>query len=163
MAVRPIPEGYHTLTPSLTCKNAASAIDFYSRAFGAKELSRMAGPGGSVAHAELQIGDSRFFISDEFPGMSAAPVSSALPSTYMFLYVENVDKSFEQAVSAGAKAEMPVTDMFWGDRYGKVTDPFGHHWGIATHKEDVSPEEMERRGAEWMANMAKMSKAAGQD
>jgi len=162
MAVRPIPEGYHTLTPSLTCKDAARAIEFYERAFGAKEIMRMTGPGGSVSHAEMQIGDSRFFVSDEFPGMSAAPAATALPSTYMFLYVENVDKSFDQAVTAGAKSAMSVTDMFWGDRYGKVTDPYGHHWGIATHKEDVAPDEMERRGAEWMANMAKMSKSAGQ-
>lgn len=162
MPVRPIPEGYHTITPAITCKDAARAIEFYEKALGAKQVVRMASPDGKITHAELKIGDSFFFLSDEFPGMSAPPVAGALPSTYMFLYVNDVDALFNQAVAAGCEPTMPVSDMFWGDRYGKVADPFGHHWGLATHTEDVSPEEMERRGKEWMAKMATMSKAAGQ-
>ena len=157
--VRPIPEGYHSLTPALTCRDAARAIDFYKEALGAKEHMRMAGPDGKVMHAELQIGDSRFMIADEFPGMSAAPNPSALQSSYLFVYTEDVDTAFNRAVKAGARADMPPSDMFWGDRYGKLTDPFGHQWGMATHVEDVAPEEMKRRSEEWTKQMAK---AAGQ-
>ena len=121
---------------------------------------RMAGPGGRVMHAELQIGDSRFMIADEFPGMSAAPnPTAALQSSYLFVYTEDVDTAFNRAVKAGARPDMPPSNMFWGDRYGKVTDPFGHQWGIATHVEDVAPEEMQRRSEEWSKQMAK---AAGQ-
>ncbi|HKW56936.1 MAG TPA: VOC family protein [Candidatus Acidoferrum sp.] len=159
--VSPIPQGYHSITSALTCKNAEKAIDFYKQAFGATEIMRMAGPGGSIGHAELRIGDSVIFVSDEFPGMSAAPVSGALPASYLFLYTADVDATFERALAAGATESMPVTNMFWGDRYGKVTDPFGHTWGVATHVEDVAPAEMERRAAEWQANMAKAA-AAGQ-
>jgi PhnB protein len=157
--VRPIPEGYHSLTPALTCKNAGKAIDFYKNTLGASEIMRMQGPGGMVMHAELRIGDSVIFVSDEFPGMSAAPSGSGPVSSYLFLYTDNVDTVFNRAVSAGCHVEMPLDNMFWGDRYGKVTDPFGHHWGLAQHVEDVAPEEMKRRSAEWSANMAK---AAGQ-
>jgi PhnB protein len=153
--VRPIPEGYHAITPALTCRDAARAIDFYKEALGAKEHMRMAGPGGRVMHAELQIGDSRFMIADEFPGMSAAPNPTALQSSYLFVYTENVDAAFNRAVKAGAHADMPPSDMFWGDRYGKLTDPFGHQWGLATHIEDVAPEEMKRRSEEWTKQMAK--------
>lgn len=156
-AVKPIPEGYHSITPALTCRDAARAIDFYKAAFGATEIMRMASPDGKVMHAELKIRDSVFFIADEFPGMSAAPSMSAPnKGSYLFLYVENVDAVFGKAAANGSRVEMPVTDMFWGDRYGKLTDPFGHQWGIATHIEDVAPEEMKRRSAAWMA------KAAGQ-
>ena len=158
--VKPIPDGYHSISPALTCKDAARAIDFYKEAFGATEIMRMAGPGGSVAHAELRIGDSVIFVSDEFPGMSAAPTPGATPSAYLFLYTEDVDATVSRAVAAGAAVSMPVTNMFWGDRYGKVTDPFGHSWGVATHVEDVAPDEMERRSAEWSANMAKGAAAA---
>src|SRR5712671_3952257 len=157
--VRPIPEGYHSITPQLTCRDAARAIDFYKEALGAKEIMRMAGPGGRVMHAELQIGDSRFMIGDEFPGMSVAPTPSTLHSFSLFVYTDDVDRTFNRAVKAGARADMQPNDMFWGDRYGKFTDPFGHQWGVATHIEDVSPEEMERRSAEWSNQMAK---AAGQ-
>jgi PhnB protein len=161
--VRPIPEGYHSLTPAITCKNAASAIDFYKEAFGATEINRMPGPGGMIMHAELRIGDSVIFVSDEFPGMSAAPTPGATPSSYLFLYAPDVDTIFNRAVGAGAQVSMPVVDMFWGDRYGKLTDPFGHSWGIATHVEDVAPDEMARRSAEWTANMTKAAAAtAGQ-
>jgi len=162
MAVQAIPQGFQTITPGLTCKNAAAAIDLYKKAFGAVERSRMAGPDGRVMHAELQIGSSVLMLADEFPGMSAAPASGALPSQSLYLYVENVDRMHEQAVASGCEGAMPPADMFWGDRMSKVIDPFGHHWNMATHIEDVAPAEMERRAIEWMANMAGMSKAAGQ-
>lgn len=164
-AVKPIPDGYHTITASLTCKDAAGAIDFYKKAFGAAEKLRMASPDGNVMHAELQIGDSLLFLGGEFPGMSAAPSEGALPSFGLYLYVEDADALFNQAVAAGCQVTMPLTNMFWGDRYGKVVDPFGHHWGISTRVEEVSPEEMERRGQEWMASLAseKAKAAAGQD
>jgi PhnB protein len=158
-SVRAIPEGYHTITPGLTCKNAAQAIDFYKSVFGAKEIMRMPGPGGMVMHAEIQIGDSRMMVADEYPGMTSAPAPGAKNPVYMFMYFENVDDVFNRAVAAGAKVDMPLMDQFWGDRYGKVTDPFGHHWGLAQHVEDVAPEEMKRRSDEWTA---KMAKAAGQ-
>ncbi len=158
-SVRPIPEGYHSITPQLTCRDAARAIDFYKEALGAKELMRLAGPGGRVMHAELQIGDSRIMLADEFPGMSAAPSPSGLHSYTLFVYTEDVDTTFSRAVKAGASPEMPPSNMFWGDRYGKFTDPFGHQWGVATHIEDVAPDEMKRRSEEWTKQMAK---AAGQ-
>lgn len=153
--VRPIPEGYHTITPSLTCKGAAKAIEFYKNAFGAKELHRLEGPNGTIGHAELQIGDSRLMVNDEFPGMAKAPTNGAT-GEYLVLYVEDCDRVFNSAQAAGAKVEMPLSNQFWGDRYGKLADPFGHHWGIATHVENVSPQDMERRSREYMA------KAAGQ-
>jgi PhnB protein len=153
--VHPIPEGYHSLTPQLTCRDAARALDFYREALGAKVLVRMDGPGGKVMHAELQIGDSRFMIGDEFPGMSVAPNPSALHSSSLFMYTNDVDAAFNRAIKAGARADMPPSDMFWGDRYGKFTDPFGHQWGVATHVEDVAPEEMKRRSEEWSKQMAK--------
>lgn len=163
MPVPTTPPGFHAITPSVTCKNAAQAIELYEKAFGAIERSRMAGPDGRIMHAELQIGDSMMFISDEYPGMSAAPEAGALPSQALYLYVDNVDSVFEQAVAAGCQPAMPVMDMFWGDRFGKVIDPFGHHWNLATHVEDVAPEEMEKRSREWMAENAKRAAAgAGQ-
>jgi PhnB protein len=158
--VQPIPDGYHSISPAITCKNAASAIDFYKEAFGATEMNRMSGPGGMVMHAELRIGDSVIFVSDEWPGMSAGPTPGATPSYYLFLYTADVDAVFNRATAAGAQVAMPVADMFWGDRYGKITDPFGHSWGIATHVEDVAPDEMARRSAEWTANMSKAAAAA---
>ena len=154
--VSAIPKDYHSITPALTCKGAAKAIYFYKEAFGAKEISRMEIPGGMIGHAELQIGDSKIFVSDEFPGMSAGPDSnSKVPSSYLFIYTEDVDTVYNQAVSAGCTATMPLQNQFWGDRYGKVSDPFGHHWGLAQHVEDVSHEEMDRRAKEWQASMAK--------
>lgn len=158
--VKPIPDGYHSITPALTCKDAARAIDFYKQAFGAVVKGRMDGPGGTVMHAELQIGDSVFFVSDEFPGMAAAPTPGATPSSYLFVYTEDCDATYNRAVAAGATATMPLSDMFWGDRYGRLTDPFGHSWGVGTHKEDVSTEEMKRRSDEWTAQMAKHQSAA---
>jgi len=162
MPVPTTPPGFHTVTPGITCRNAAQAIELYKTAFGATERSRMASPDGEIMHAELQIGDSMMFLSDEYPGMSAAPEAGVLPSQSLYLYVDNVDSVFERAVAAGCQAAMPVMDMFWGDRFGKVIDPFGHHWNLATHIEDVAPEEMERRSAEWMAQNASRAAAAGQ-
>ena len=158
--VRPIPEGYHSISPSLTCRGAARAIDFYKEVLQAKEIMRMLGPGGTIMHAELKIGDSRIFINDEFPGMAEAPQPGAVHSSYLFLYTESVDAVYNRAVDAGCKIDMALQDQFWGDRYAKVTDPFGHQWGLAQHVEDIAPEEMERRSAAMSANMAK---TAGQN
>ena len=157
-AVRPIPEGYHTITPQLTCRDCSRAIDFYKSVFDAKENMRSPGPGGKIMHAELQIGDSKIMLNDEFPGMATAP-NPAQQSSYLFLYTENADAVFDRAVKAGVTVDMPLNNMFWGDRFGKFTDPFGHHWGVATHVEDVAPEEMQRRSEDAMKQMAK---AAGQ-
>jgi len=159
-AVKAIPDGYHSITPSIVCKDAARAIDFYKEVFQAKELGRMAGPGGSIGHAELQIGDSRLMLSDEFPGMANAPDPNGPQSAYLFIYTENVEELYDRAVKAGCKVEMPLQNQFWGDRYAKVRDPYGHQWGFGQHVEDVTPEEMQRRADAWMA---KMSKAASGD
>jgi PhnB protein len=162
MAVKPIPEGYHSVTPYLAVSDGARAIEFYKRAFGAQEKSRMEGPQGKIAHAELKIGDSVIMLSDEMPGSGCrSPQSLGGTSVNMFLYVNDVDSVFNQAVRAGATSEMPVADQFWGDRYGKVTDPFGHSWSLATHKEDVAPADMQKRGQEAMAKMASQTKRAG--
>jgi PhnB protein len=162
MSVPTIPPGYHTITPGITCRDAAKAIDFYKEAFGATEVMRMADPDGRIMHAELKIGDSHVFVGDEYPGMSAAPAPGAIPSQSLYLYVDNVDALHEQALAAGGSAAMPVADMFWGDRMSKVIDPFGHHWSLATHIEDVAPEEMDRRSRQWLAQMANRAMAAGQ-
>jgi PhnB protein len=155
MAVKPIPEGYPTISPSLAVDNAAEAIEFYKRAFGAQERMRMDGPGGSIAHAELQVGDAIVMLSDPFPQASTKPPKElGGTSVTMFMYVDDVDAFVQRAVDAGATVTMPVDDMFWGDRFGSVTDPYGHSWSIATHVEDVPPEEMEERGREAMAAMA---------
>ena len=147
--VSPIPRGFRTVTPHLVVRGAAQAIDFYKKAFGAKELLRMPMPDGSVAHAEIQIGDSRLMLADESPQMGAsAPQTVGGTCVHIFLYLKDVDKAFAQATAAGATTEMPPTDMFWGDRYCKLLDPFGHKWNMATHKEDLTPKEMARRGAE---------------
>ena len=144
--VKPIPEGYHTLTPYLTIKNAAEALDFYKRAFGADETFRIASPDGKIGHAEIRIGDSAIMLSDEFPEMGArGPESIGGSPVMLHLYVENVDALVDRAVQAGGKLERPVADQFYGDRGGMITDPFGHKWWIATHVEDVPPDELERR------------------
>jgi len=142
---KPIPEGFHSISPSLTCRNASKAIDFYKRAFGAKEVMRNTMPDGKISHTELKIGDSILFVSDEIPGMTTAPAGSSDPGFALFLYVPDVDSVFQSATAAGAREEMRLQNMFWGDRYGKLVDPFGHHWGIATHVEDVAPDELKRR------------------
>jgi PhnB protein len=154
MAVKPVPDGYHTLTPYLTVEKAADAIDFYKRAFGAKERVRMTAPDGSIGHAELEIGDSLIMLSDPFPQSTVRPPGEVGGTTAsVFMYVEDVDALFKQAIDAGATSSMDVEDMFWGDRFGTVTDPFGHVWSIATHVEDVTPEEIEERGKAAMAAM----------
>jgi|SRR5690242_12950836 PhnB protein len=145
-SVKPIPDGYHTATPYLTVKNASEAIDFYKQAFGAIELFRMNGPDGKIAHAEIKIGSSPVMLSDESPCTETkSPETLNGTSTAVFLYVEDVDASFRRAIHAGARETMPVQNMFWGDRFGKLSDPFGHRWLLATHVEDVSPAEMEER------------------
>lgn len=155
MAVKPIPDGYHSLQIYLAVEDAAKAIDFYKEAFGAEETVRMPGPEGSVAHAELQIGDSRLMLSDPFPQSSVkSPSERGGPTASIFMYVEDADALFEQAQAAGAKIESPLENMFWGDRFGTLSDPFGHVWSVATHVEDLSEDEMRERSAKAMAEMA---------
>ena len=154
MGVKPIPEGYHTLSAVLAVEDASAAIDFYKQAFGAKERMRMDAPGGKIAHAELEIGDSLIMLSDPFPQSTVKPPNEAGTSTMsIFMYSEDVDAAIERAVDAGATLTMPVEDMFWGDRFGTVTDPYGHQWSIATHTKDLSPEEIEEGGKAAMAEM----------
>jgi uncharacterized glyoxalase superfamily protein PhnB len=154
--VSPIPKGYHTVTPGLAVRNAAQAIEFYKKAFGAKEKERMHGPDGKIMHAELQIGDSPIMLGEENAQMNhLSPQSLNGTPVNLHVYVKDVDKVFDQAVKAGATAIMPVMDMFWGDRYGAVTDPFGHKWGIATRKRNLSSKEMKKAADEWFAQQAK--------
>jgi PhnB protein len=148
MAVKPIPNGYHTATPYLIVKGGARAIDYYKQAFGATELMRFAGPDGRIGHAEVRIGDSVIMLADEHPEMGAvSPSTIGGTATGIMLYVEDVDNVFQRAVAAGGKVERPVKDQFYGDRSGTFVDPFGHKWTISTHTEDVSEEEMQRRMA----------------
>jgi len=139
--VKPIPEGFHSITPHLCVKGAAQAIDFYKQAFGAEEIFRMPSPDGRIMHAEIKIGDSIVMLADEFPEM-CEPTTWGNPPVTIHLFVRDADAVFERAIGAGAKAGMPIQDMFWGDRYGSLKDPFGHNWSIATRKRDLSPEEM---------------------
>lgn len=151
MSVKPIPDGYHTVTPYLILNDAAGALAFYKKAFGATELVRMPGPGGKIMHAEIKIGDSPIMLADEFPEMGArSPQAYGGTPVSLALYVEDVDARVDQAVAAGATVRRPVADQFYGDRSGTVEDPFGHVWTLSTHKEDVSPEEMQRRIAAFM-------------
>jgi PhnB protein len=152
---QPIPEGYHTLTMYLAVDDAAAAIDYYERAFGAKERGRMSGPDGTIAHAELEIGDSLLMLADALPQFTARPPKElGGTAASVFLYVEDIDAVYKQAVASGGTSVMEPDDMFWGDRFGSLLDPFGHLWTIATHVEDVSPEEMAKRSEEFMAAMA---------
>jgi len=163
MAVKPVPDGYHTITPSLTIRDAARAIEFYKQAFGAKQRGDVAkGPDGKVMHAELMIGDSVIMLVDEMPEWgSLSPQSSGGSPVQLHIYLDNVDAAFDRAVKAGAAVEMPVADQFWGDRYGKLKDPFGHKWSIATHVKDLSEQEMKRGMDEAIAKAAeKMKKTA---
>jgi PhnB protein len=150
--VKAIPDGYHSLTPYLSISGAAQAIEFYKEAFGATEIMRMPQPDGRVGHAELQIGDSRFMLADEFPDIDfRGPQALGGSPVHLHLYVDDVDKVFQRAVSAGAKQVRPVQDQFYGDRLGTVADPFGHVWHVSTHKEDLSMEEIKRRAAKHKA------------
>jgi PhnB protein len=155
MAVKPIPEGYRTVTPYLALDDAAEAIEYYKKAFGAKERGRMDAPGGKIGHAELEIGDSLVMLSDALPQFTTrSPRELGGTTANMFLYVEDVDAVVERAVDAGGRIEMEVADQFWGDRFGVVQDPFGHLWSIATHVEDVPPEEMAERAKAALAAMS---------
>jgi PhnB protein len=155
MAVKPIPDGYHTVTPYLVVNDGAKAIDFYKQAFGATELFRMDGPDGKVGHAEVRIGDSPVMLADEHPEMGfRSPRSLGGAGVSLMVYVEDVDAVFPRAVAAGGKELRPVQDQFYGDRSGTLEDPFGHVWTISTHKEDVSSEEMRRRSEEMMKQHA---------
>lgn len=144
--VNPIPEGYHSITPYIIVKDAARAIEFYKEAFGAKELFRMDSPEGNISHCELQIGDSRIMLADEFPDRGAlAPEASGPRGVALLIYVDDVDGIFERAVNAGAKVLRPLKNEFYGDRMGTIQDPFGHNWHLGMTVENVSPEEMKRR------------------
>ena len=154
-AAKPIPEGMHSVTPHIVCAGAASAIEFYKRAFGAVEAGRLPAPDGRIMHAAIRIGDSTVMLVDEMPEWGAlGPKALKGSPVTIHLYVEDVDGFVARAVNAGAKITMPVADQFWGDRYGKLEDPFGHHWSVATHLRDVSPAEMQKA----MREMAPMQK-----
>jgi len=147
MAVKRVPDGFHRVTPHLTVRNAAAMIEFYKKAFGAVEKRRAPGPDGKVImHAELEIGDAKIFLNDEFPEMGAlSPLGAKTTPVTLHLFVEDADKQFEQALSAGAEVVMPLADQFWGDRYGIVRDPSGHQWSIGSHLEDLTPQQMKER------------------
>ncbi len=153
-AVKPVPEGYRSLTPNLVTQNAAAAIDFYKKVFGATEVQRFPGPDGKVMHAELKIGDSIIFVTDAMGQVAPAAALGVSNPMYLHLYVQDADTIFNRAVTAGARVDTPIQNMFWGDRYGKLTDPFGQQWGIATHVEDVSPQDLPRRQQEFFAKAA---------
>jgi len=147
-AVKPIPDGYHSVTPYLSISGAAAAIDFYKKAFGAVELFRMEQPDGRIGHAEIKIGDSPIMLADEYPEMnSIGPKTLGGTSVSLLVYVKDVDTVFKTAIEAGAQERGPVENKFYGDRMGSLIDPFGHIWHVGTHVEDVSPEEMEKRAA----------------
>jgi PhnB protein len=153
---KPIPDGYHTVTPHITVNGAEKALEFYKRAFGAQEIVRMPGPGGKgIMHAEIKIGNSIIMLNDELHGMGErSPQSLGGHTGSIYLYVEDVDAVYAKAVAAGAMGRVPVSDMFWGDRTGRIVDPFGHEWAISTHKEDVSTEEIRKRAEAFMAKMS---------
>lgn len=156
--VKPIPEGYHTATPYLTVKGCGQAIDYYKKAFNAQEVVRMA-DGDRIMHAEIKIGDSMIMLAEEFPGQGQkSPASLGGTATSVFLYITDVDKVYKSAIDAGGKSDMAPENMFWGDRFAKLTDPFGHAWAMATHVEDVTPDEMKKRQQAWMAQMAATAK-----
>ena len=152
--VAAIPKGYRSLTPYLIVRDAASALGFYARAFGAKEVLRLTGAGYSIMHAEIRIGDSMLMISEENPDWgSKSPLTLGGSATHVMIYTRDADAFVARAVAAGCKIEMPVTPMFWGDRYGKISDPYGHQWSVGTHVEDVGPKECQRRADAWAKEM----------
>jgi uncharacterized glyoxalase superfamily protein PhnB len=150
--VNPIPQGYHTITPTLTVEDGPKALEFYQRAFGAEETLRMPGPGGRIMHAEFRIGDSLVMLNEEMPdfGVRGPKSLSGTPVSF-YVYVKDVDSAWKRAVDAGAKPVMPLQDMFWGDRMGKLEDPFGHAWNLAQHVGDPTPEEIKRGQEEFLA------------
>jgi uncharacterized glyoxalase superfamily protein PhnB len=153
--VKPIPEGFHSVTPYLVVNNTVKALELYAKAFGAKTVSRMPGPSNSTMHAEMRIGDSLVLLNDEFPQWGVkSPLAYGGTPVSLHIYVEDADAVFQQAVAAGCTVQMPPGDMFWGDRYAKVTDPFGHIWGIATRKENPTPEQLAQRQAEMLKKMS---------
>ena len=156
-AAQPIPEGFRTITPHLMLDNAAETIDWYKKAFGAEEISRHLGPDGRIMHAELKIGDSRFYANDVMPGQKGPRALGGSPAA-LWLYVENSDALFHRAVGAGAQVQMPLDDQFWGDRGGAVSDPEGYTWWIATRKEDLNETELEQRAAEFFRHMSAASR-----
>lgn len=151
--VRPIPQGYTTVTPSLTFSDANKAIEFYKKALGATDRERFLGPDGKIMHAEIQIGTSIIMLCDEIMGQRSAQSFGGSPVSF-YIYVEDCDTAFKKAISAGGKEIVPVTEMFWGDRMGAFEDPFGYKWNIATHTKDMTPEEMKKAGETWMKQMA---------
>jgi uncharacterized glyoxalase superfamily protein PhnB len=154
--VKAKPEGFHTVTPQIIVRGAEAAIDFYRRAFSAEERYRMTGPDGRLLHAEICIGDSIVMLADELPEMgSTSPATLSGTAGSLMLYVDDCDVAFKRAIEAGATSAMPPQDMFWGDRYGRLVDPFGHHWAIATRKEDLSPEEIGKRQDAFFQTMKK--------
>lgn len=158
--VRAVPEGTHTITAHLSAHDAHKAIEFYQKAFGAKVLFVHDTPDGKVMHATLQVGDSKFMLADEFPGMGPRAAQSLGGSPVVLnIYVDDVDTLFNQAVAAGATVTMPLANQFWGDRYGQISDPFGHSWALGSHVEDVAPEEMARRAKAIFAEMPKKASA----
>ena len=153
--VKPIPEGFHTITSAIVIKDAAKAIEFYKKAFGAEEILNLKGPNDSVVHAEIKIGDSIIMIAEEWPGHHVqSPGSVGGTTTTLHIYADNVDALHKRAVDAGAKENMAPADMFWGDRFSSVSDPYGHSWSIATHIKDMTEEECQKACDEWMAQMA---------
>jgi PhnB protein len=152
-AAKPVPDGYHTITPQLTLDNAAQTIDWYKKALGAEEVSRSVGPDGKIMHAELKIGDSRFMMNDVMMGSKGPQAFGGSPAS-LWLYVQDSDALFNRAVGAGAKVQTPLENQFWGDRAGAVADPAGYTWWIATRKEDLTPAEMQQRAAEFFKQMA---------
>ena len=153
--VKPIPDGFHTVSPAIVIKDAAKAIQFYKKAFSAEEIMVLTGPNDSVVHAEIKIGDSIIMISEEWPGHHVQSPGSVNGTTCtLHLYVNDVDTSHKQAVGAGATEIMPPADMFWGDRFSSVKDPYGHSWSLATHMKDLTPDECQKACDEWMAQMA---------
>jgi PhnB protein len=150
--VNPIPQGYHTVTPSIVVRGAEKALDFYRKAFNAEETLRMPGPDGKIIHAEFRIGDSVMMLGEEMPAMGGkSPQSLGGSPVSFFIYLENVDEAWQRAINAGAKQVMPLADMFWGDRAGCVDDPFGHHWWLAQHVADLTPEEIKRGQEEFFS------------
>jgi len=161
MPAKSTPAGYHSVTPSIVVRDAAQAIEFYQRAFGAEEVNRMVAPDGTIMHAEIRIGDSIVMLGEENEQWgSRSPLSTNGNPGSLYVYVEDVDAAFARALQAGATVRYPLEDTFWGDRFGKVTDPFGHEWGLATRIREMSPEEMQQAGAAWMAQAAQGAEGA---